>query len=298
MYSVRAPDANIKAGIPQVRDKNDRHPEYNIRKRNVAANLNNESFTSDNSSTLPFAFPYITAITEAITIPAKRSLPVILLPEKQSPDTIRENRFILSTGVQWQLPVSFTGMDYYTKGPDGSDQPYRLFIPGVWLTIARNKQQVTATCIPFASTAMPAKDYETGYAPAFDSLSVLARKRMLKTFGLQAGLTYCYEVNSHWSIGGGMQANWWKKGLVLAKPVDDSLGIKPFLYTVHSHQEEKFTSFQFNVVLETAFRLKAWEGILQLSQPLHTTVKGLPARVSLSAGIRYRFYRKNIKQKI
>lgn len=290
-----ASNFNNKIGKLPEPYKRNRHRGYNVGKRNVAANWNNENIKSDSNRTLPFAFPHITDLTEAIAVSANKPLPVVSLPEKKSPDSIPEDRFTVSAGVQWQAQIPFTGMENYIKGPDGGNALYRLLIPGIWLSIGKNRQQVTFTCMSLASAVMPAKDYETGYAPANDSMPVMAHKRMVNTFGLQSGLSWNYQVNSHWSIGAGAQANWWKKGLVLAKPVDDSLGIKPFLYTVNSQQEEKFTSFQLSVVLETGFRLKAWEGILQLSQPLHTTVKGLPAQVSLRAGIRYRLFRKNFK---
>jgi len=276
--------ADYGSGAKQQPEKMHRARVFNQRNRKGIDPVASKNRQSEYSSSFSFSWPHIIDATgdTAISVQIARALPVDLFPKQPSPDTVRTKQYIVSAGLQWQIPVPFTGTDYYFKGPDGGSQPYRLFIPGVWLGIEKGKHQLIAHFIPFASTPLPNRSYERGLVRTTDSL--VAYKSMVKTFGLQTGLYYHYQLNKNWWIGAGIDGNWWKKGLVLA---DDTLGYKPFLYSTTPKKENKLTPFQLSTGIETGVRIHTWEGILQLNRPWNATLKGLQPPVWLRVTVRY-----------
>jgi len=280
-----------ETGTQQKPAKEHQQHAFKKKKRTAAFPVADLTTETDLIRDLPFATPQPVNGNMTISVTTNKALPGVLFPEQPSPDSNRNNKFIISAGLQWQAPVSFTGMDYYFKGSNGKDQPYQWCIPGVWLAAGKNKHQLIAMVLPFTSALLPAKRYETGYRPA-DSMMIY--KRMVKVFGGQAGLHYNYQLTPHWWIGTGMEANWWSKGLVSVKPGVDSSGIKPYVYSIHSKEEKKLTPFQLSTVFETGYRLRAWEGILQVSRPWNATVKDLSPPVWLRLGIRYRLVQKKL----
>ncbi|HEX6431488.1 MAG TPA: hypothetical protein VF008_27545 [Niastella sp.] len=281
------------AGAMQTPPTVKRKYAYKKKTKTAIVPVEDNNAETDYIGSLPFATPQLTAIKGmAISVTTDRNLPGVAFQEKPSPDSNRNNPFTVSAGLEWQAPIAFTGMDHYFKGENGNNQPYLLLIPGIWVSVAKNRHQLIAKMLPYTSALLPDKYYEKGLARVSDSL--IAYKRMVKTFGLQAGLQYNYQINAHWCIGAGINTNWWNKGLVLAKPVNDSMGIKPFVYTTDPKSEKKLNRFQVSSVFETGYRLHAWEGFVQLSRPWNTTIKDLPPPVWLRLGVKYRLIQRNI----
>jgi len=225
----------------------------------------------------------------SISIEAKRSLPVALLSPAPSPDSTHKTNLFFSAGLEWQVPVPFNGFKYSLKGPDGKDQLYRVLLPGVWLSANKGRQRIIATVNPFVNMPMPDKNYGLASVLLDPARSVIVNKRMVKIFGCQAGLSYSYQFQDHWRVGARVDGNWWKKALVLAQP-NDSSGTKPFLYSVNAKDEEKMKSFQLSGNIQLSWQRNAWEGLLQLSTPFSTTLRGIPSPVWLRLGVRWRLF--------
>ena len=240
----------------------------------------------DDDNTLPFAFPKRTGMTGSILVQANRPLPGLLFPQPAI-DSSRKKKYWVEAGLQWNIPVPFEGYNYYLKGPDGNNQFYRLLLPGIWGAVNSNRHRVIAIVDPFISAPLPAKTYEDGRVPVTDSFSLLGHKQMVKMFGAQAQLQYAYRLTGRWSVGAGMDATWWNKGLVLAKPIDSNT-FKPFLYSINPKKEEGIKAFQMSASLALSYQFKAGEGILQISKPLDKAVPGVSAPVWLRLGIRWR----------
>lgn len=115
-------------------------------------------------------------------------------------------------------------------------------------------------------------------------------------FGYQAGLQYAYRLASHWWLGGGIDGNWWRKGLVLAKSVDSLAINKAFLYAVNPKTEEKITSFQMSANLALGYQYKDWEAIMQVSTPFSKTIKGISSPIWLRLGVRWRLLNKGVQR--
>lgn len=115
-------------------------------------------------------------------------------------------------------------------------------------------------------------------------------------FGYQAGVQYAYRITDRWWLGSGIDGNWWRKGLMLVKPVDSFSFIKPFLYTVNSKTEEKITNFQLSANIAMGYQYKDWEAVMQISTPFNKTIEGISSPVWLRLGVRWRLMNKRIQQ--
>jgi hypothetical protein len=246
--------------------------------------------------TLPFVFTQKIVVTDTISVQTERSLPGVLFQSPAKADSIRKNAFWVEAGVQWNIPVPFDGFRYYMKGADGKNQVYRLVLPGVWLSVNKNRHRIMATVNPFVSTPMPDENFGAGMVPINDSMQFYAHKRMVKMFGYQAGLQYAYRLTGHWWLGSGLDGNWWRKGLVLAKS-DDTIAIRnPFFYTINPKTEEKMTSFQMSANLALGYQYKDWEAILQVNTPFGNTIKGISSPIWLRLGVRWRLMNRNVQR--
>jgi hypothetical protein len=219
-------------------------------------------------------------------VQANRPLPALLFPQPTT-DSSRKKKFWIEAGLQWNVQVPFEGYNYYLKGPDGNNQFYRLLLPGIWGAVNRNRHRLIVVVNPFVSAPLPAKKYGDGMVPVTDSFSLFGHKKMVKMFGAHGQLQYAYRLTSRWSLGAGVDATWWNKGLVLANPPDSGIGFKPFLYYIKP-KEEGIKTFQMSASLSLSYQFKAGEGILQISQPFNKTIQGVPSPVWLRLGIRWR----------
>jgi hypothetical protein len=236
---------------------------------------------------LPFAFPERISITGSILVQANKPLPALLFPTPAG-DSSRKKKFWVEAGLQLNVPVPFEGYNYYLKGPDGNNQFYRVLLPGIWGAVNRNRHRLIATVNPFVSAPLTAKSYGDGMVPVTDSFSLFGHKKMVKMFGTQAQLQYDYRLTGRWSLGAGVNAAWWNKGLVLASPPDSGILFKPFLYSISPKKEEGVKAFQMNVSLSLSYQFKVGEGTIQISKPFNKTIPGTPAPVWLNLGIRWR----------
>lgn len=286
--------ANDQRGDKFYQKKKPKRKGYHLEKSSRPVTSVTEQEEKD--GTLPFVFYQQIVVTDSISVQTDRSLPGVLFPSPLRSESARKNAFGVEGGVQWNIPVPFAGYNYYLKGTDGKDQIYRLLLPGVWLAVNKNRQRIIATVNPFVSAPMPVKDFGTGMVPVNDSMQVYAHKRMIKMFGYQAGVQYAYRITDRWWLGSGIDGNWWRKGLMLVKPVDSFSFIKPFLYTVNSKTEEKITNFQLSANIAMGYQYKDWEAVMQISTPFNKTIEGISSPVWLRLGVRWRLMNKRIQQ--
>lgn len=250
----------------------------------------------EDNGILPLFFSQQIVVRDTIAVKTDRSLPGVLFQSPAKIDSVRKNAFWVEAGVQWNIPVPFNGFKYYLKGADGKNQVYRLVLPGVWVSVNKNRQRIMATVNPFITAPMPDKNFGTGMVPINDSMQVYSSKRMIKMFGYQAGLQYAYRFTGHWWLGSGIDGNWWRKGLVLAKSVDSSAINKAFLYAVNPKAEEKITSFQMSTNLALGYQYKNCEAIMQVSTPFSKTIKGISSPIWLRLCVRWRLMNRGVQR--
>lgn len=237
--------------------------------------VKDKAMQGETDKTLPFAFPKQIRLTDSILVRANRPLPASLFQGPVHADSNHKKDVLVQAGLGWNVPVTANEHNYYAKGPDGSNQLYRLLLPGAWISLNKNKQRLIAAVNPFFTA--PASEKVDDSIRIFD-------KQTIKTFGFQAGIQYGYQVTRHWWVGGGMDANWWKKGLVFAR--NDSMGT--YLYSVNLKKEKLVPDIQISANVTTGYQFKACEGFLQLSIPFNKKIKGLPEPVWVQLGLRWR----------
>lgn len=246
--------------------------------------VRDKAVQNETDKTLPFAFPEQVRLTDSIMVRANLPLPASLFREPASPDSNHKKDVWGQAGLQWNVPITSNAHNYYAKGPNGRDQLYRLLLPGAWISLNKNKQRVIATVNPFFTAPSSEKIY--------DSIRLFNRQ-MIKMFGFQAGLQYGYQVSWHWWVGGGVDASWWKKGLVYA--TNDSMG--SYLYTVNPKKAELITNFQLSASVSTGYQFKACEGFLQVSVPFNKKIKSFSTPIWVQLGVRWRLLNLQCKQK-
>jgi hypothetical protein len=290
----KAPIANIKKAknkkqtvrsrpILTENESEDRYPEKTNRL------VMDKAMRNKTDKTLPFAFPERIRLTDTILVRANLPLPASFSRQPGLCDSSHKKSFWVEAGLQWNVPVTSNDHNYYLKGPNGNDQLYRLLLPGIWVSLNKKKHRLVGTLNPFLNAPLPEKVYDQSPAPG--TLGQQADKQMVKMFGYQAGLQYGYQFTPHWWVGGGVEANWWKKGLTWARA--DSMA--SFLYTMHPNDEKKVADFQMSASVSTSYQFKAVEGFLQVSIPFNKTIKSIPSPIWIGIGIRWRLL--NLKQK-
>lgn len=246
----------------------------------------NSTGGDDDERSLPFAFPERVVLTDSISVQAYVPLPSFF-NEPPKEDSVNKAVWV-EAGLHWNVPVPVEGNDHYLLGPNGKDQPWQYLLPGVWLSVNKNKQRIIVSANPFVSAPLTDKSYGWGAVPVRDSIPVVGQKRMVKMFGYQASLQYGYKLGDHWWLSGGISANWWKKGLVYARPADSVSRFKPFLYSVNTKDESAVTGFQMSAIAALSYQFKACEAILQVNAPFTETIKKVQSPLWIRLGVRWR----------
>jgi flagellar basal body-associated protein FliL len=245
-----------------------------------------ENATGGNDErSLPFAFPERVTFTDPISVQAHQPLTSLVNTPKE--DSVSKAVWV-EAGLQWNIPAPVNGNDHYLSGPNGKDQPWQYLLPGIWLSVNKNKQRIIVSANAYISAPLPNKYYGGGSVPIQDSMSVYGQKRMVKMFGYQTSLQYGYKLADHWWLSGGISANWWKKGLVSAHAADSISTFKPFLYSVNINEESAVNGFQMNANAALSYQFKACEAILQLNAPFNKTIKNVQSPIWIRVGVRWR----------
>src|SRR6185503_3624021 len=102
----------------------------------------------------------------------------------------------LSAGLQWNLQLPVSGVDNYFKGSTASSQPYRMLLPGAWISIRSTKHILRAEVNPFFDNLLPNKSYGSFINSKNIPDTVITTteiKSLRKTFGV--ALTADYDHN-------------------------------------------------------------------------------------------------------
>lgn len=236
----------------------------------------------------------VSAITsdQNINIIPYKTLPgwqqtAIASPAKKTKDT---NRLAYAAGLQWNLPVPVTSANAYFKGANGTSEPHRLLLPGLWGSIIKGRHQLVGEVSPFFSALQPGRSYNMDKVLLPDGTTVEMDGPIKKTFGVQAALRYNYRVAAHWGAEVGLEANWWKRslGYAIAK-VDSSSNVRaPYFYEITTPLHRYMvTAIQLSPSVGLVYQYKNIQGILRVSTPLNATVRNMPKPVWLNLGIRW-----------
>lgn len=172
------------------------------------------------------------------------------LPEKDSvtDSSGAKTTLLAEAGLQWKTQLPFSSAQNYFTGPDGSSQPYRILLPGIWLSVTEGRNTLTADINPFASTVYKPRPFRTGPPTRIKQLS--------KTFGITAAVHYDYNLQDRWWLGAGVQAYWFNKGLAFIR-IDSAgtLNVAPLT----SNDLANLSTFQLRADAELLYKSIRWQ---------------------------------------
>jgi len=132
----------------------------------------------------------------------------------QSSEEEGEEKLLVQAGLQWTLPLPIAGTGNYFAGPSGNDQPWRVLLPGAWVSIKADKNILMAEVNPFETASFNPKSFYSN--KEVDSSSILETfKSITKVFGVSGAISFQHNITGNWWAGGGIQANFWSKGAAI-----------------------------------------------------------------------------------
>jgi hypothetical protein len=133
---------------------------------------------------------------------------------QNSNDDNEEKKLSVRAGLQWTAPVPFAGTKNYFAGPSATAQPWRLLLPGVWIHFKADKDMLIAEVNPFAAASFnPASFYIN--SETSEQMTRETNKAITKVFGVAGAISYQHNIINNWWAGGGIQANFWNKGVAV-----------------------------------------------------------------------------------
>ena len=209
------------------------------------------------------------------TITPRKNKPQVkdILKEDSSveEEDIDSTMFVAEAGLQWNMQLPFANSSSFFTGPGAQSQPYRILLPGAWISWHSEKSLLSVQVNPFTSLLVPSKSFNTVVANSTSSDTAITKtetKTLKKLFGVSAGLSYDFNVTGNWWFGGNMQANWWRSGIATSniKTSSQSLSgsFNPIntqsntIYKLSKPDWENFSTFQMQLNLEILYRKKTW----------------------------------------
>ena len=101
-------------------------------------------------------------------------------------------------------------------GMNGSKQPYRLLLPGVWVSLQASRSMFSPQLNPFAVSVFSNKPYLIRNVINGSDL-VIEKRTLNKVFGISAGAGFDYNVKNKWWLDGKLAANFWRNGTTTIK---------------------------------------------------------------------------------
>lgn len=146
----------------------------------------------------------------ATSIQKSKSLNPHPTDSSQGKDEDDEEKLLVQAGLQWTLPIPVAGTSNYFAGTSGTDQPWRVLLPGAWVSIKADKTILMAKVNPFTAASFNPKSFYSN--KEVDSTSVLETfKSITKVFGVSGAISFQHNITGNWWAGAGLQANFWRK---------------------------------------------------------------------------------------
>jgi hypothetical protein len=176
-------------------------------------------------------------------------------------EAITKEKMLIQAGLQWNAQLPFSGASKYFYGPGASSQPYRLALPGVWLSLEAEKNLLIAEVNLFTTTVFNPKPFYTGTKVIDAQTSITETKKLNKLFGLSAAFRYSYNMQGNWWLGWGLQTNFWKKGVTGSDAEKDHNGTKTYYQTTQGLNDsdwQHLNKFQLRTDAELVYKTPRW----------------------------------------
>jgi hypothetical protein len=187
--------------------------------------------------------------------------------ETKSEEEEKED-IIVQAGLQWtaQLPI-FNSYKYFA-GTNGFSQPYRLLLPGIWISLQSKKMLFSMEVNPFATSVLANKAYATK-STTIGSDIIVETRTLHKVFGTTAGFGFNYNIINKWWLGGRINGNFWRMGTGTLKgekvnaPGTNTSVVYENNFILNDSSWADFSKFQLATGAQLLYKQFKWQAGIQ-----------------------------------
>jgi hypothetical protein len=204
-----------KAPLLRMRTANNSKPIFNLRNKWIPGKeiligkneqLLSEVSKTDSSNTFTFNNNKINVQ------PSKETKQVDSLPSNNDDEV---DQLSVQAGLQWTASLPIAGTQNYFTGPSANEQAWRMLLPGAWVQFKMKKDLLTAEVNPFAAASFNPKSFYSTSEMLDTQRRITTYKSLSKVFGISGTISYQRSITNNWWLGGGLQANFWNKGVAV-----------------------------------------------------------------------------------
>jgi hypothetical protein len=181
----------------------------------------------------------------------------------QNNDDEDEEKLLVQAGLQWTVPIPIAGTSNYFAGPSGKNQPWRMLLPGAWVSVQADKNILMAEVNPFEAASFNPKAFYSNKEA--DSLMVLeTSKSITKVFGISGAVSFQHNIAGNWWAGAGLQVNFWSKGLAVLtvnehNGATNTTSSSSHLYELSKEDWQYFSKMQLYPHLQFMYRTNSYQ---------------------------------------
>lgn len=178
-----------------------------------------------------------------------------------------KDKLISQAGLLWKAQVPISGRQNYFAGPSAAPQPYRLLLPGGWISVQSGRYLLLAEVDAFETTVFNPKPFSERTTQVSAQSNLTETKKLNKLFGISAALRLDYNVAGNWWAGGGLQANDWQKGVITNYNALESNGRSTYYNTSARLSDSDwayFSKLQVRTDAELMYKASTWHAGLRL----------------------------------
>lgn len=228
----------------------------------------------------------------------------------QPEETPPQYKPVITVGLHWNFQLPVYGADNYFKGATATSRPYAVLLPGIWLSAKQDDKMLRAELNPFYSNLLPPKSFGTfiHYNSTTDSIFITTETKTLhKTFGVNLSAEYDLNISGNWWVGGGIHANWIRKGVASATGVEERRSVSNGgvitnninrNYRISKTEWENFARFQIGIHAEANYITKKMEAGFRIGLPVTPVAKHYGQKNSIRTEMIFRLPLFNSSRKL
>lgn len=168
------------------------------------------------------------------------------------------------SGILWQAGIwvkaqlPFSSAQHYFAGPNASSQPWRILLPGVWISAQTGKHLFEAEANPFAQTVYNPKPFAVNTVLVNGQIPATETKRLNKMFGISLSAGYSYNIGGAWWVGGRLQSTLLTKGVGNITVADGNTIYSNRFTVIKNSDTTSFQKFHVRLDAEAMYKANRW----------------------------------------
>jgi len=201
--------------------------------------------------------------------------------EKEDKQTEDTNKIKVNGGLQWNFQIPLKGASYYFTTTNLKSGPWQNFVPGIWISFSKDRQELTAELNPYFIYLLPAKalnESKISSGNADTAIYTTKLSEINKLAGTAINFSYGYNLKSAWWIQAGIQAQWWRKGITTNNITQEKIAItNPAQPLIMQYKESHSTTieeldyinkFQVNINAGLQYQRDKWQAAIRTGLPI------------------------------